>query len=499
MARSIKRNALASVLLKVLNIVFPIIVGPYLARTLGEVEYGEFNRAASAIAWFLPFASFGVYNYGIRQISRVRNDKEKLSFVFTCLFVMVFFSTITTSLVYLLYSLLTVDETYHFLYLVSGFQIFSVMWYVEWMNEAFENYDFILIKTAILRVLNIALVFLLVKEADDIVAYAMIISIITFLNYFISFIYIKRKVKFTRIHFSDLKQYIMPLIAMLLLSNSNMLYTALDRLFLSFQENGVLITYYTFSSSLIMMITQVINALIIVTLPRLSKFLGENKKDEYLRLLRLSSRAFFLLGIPMCIGLSCFADAVMLCYGGETYLSAGNTLRLFAVRTLLWMADQSMANQVLFVNGFERKLTKFYFICGTLNLVLNITLFYNHLYLPEYYVITTMISECVLVFLEYRTIKMNIGTEALVIDHHCYKYLLLSLCFLPIYWIGSVLLNYEYILNMGFIFKTLLLIMICILVYFVVLYLAKDSIVFEYMNRVLSRFIKSKDNFKTDV
>ena len=64
MAKNIKVNALASILVRVFNILFPLITGPYLARILSKEAYGEFNVANSILNLFIPFAAFGIYSYG---------------------------------------------------------------------------------------------------------------------------------------------------------------------------------------------------------------------------------------------------------------------------------------------------------------------------------------------------------------------------------------------------------------------------------------------------
>lgn len=486
MAKSIKRNALASTALKILNIIFPIIVGPYLARTLSVVDYGEFNRAASFVSWCIPFATFGIYNYGIRQISQIKKDKEKLSYVFSSLFCMGCISCLITSIVFIIYVFTSVNEASRLLYLISGLQIFAQFLYIEWMNEAFENYGFILAKTFIIRLFNLIAVFLFVKKPDDIIAYALIISLVSIANYAVSFAYIKKNVKFKRIHFSDLKHYFSPLIAMLLLTNANMLYTALDRMFLSFQPDGKLVSYYMFASTITVLITQVINSIVIVTMPRLSNYLGENRKEEYFDLLKKSSNSFFFLGIPLCIGLACFSDAAMFLYGGDKYLGASLTLSVFSIRTLLWLCDQSLAYQVIFINGFEKELTKIYFVCGALNVLLNSVLFFSGIYSPPLYVLTTMISEFFVVGSEIYIIRNRISNKAVTISLNYFKYLLVAIIFIPISLIGKSALGFEYSISLVFLCKTMFLVILCALSYFMILYVLKDDIVFRGGKNLIS-------------
>lgn len=56
-----------------------------------------------------------------------------------------------------------------------------------------ENYGFILFKTLFVRVLMLVSIFAFVKKADDIVNYALILSLTNLVNYMISFYYIKEE------------------------------------------------------------------------------------------------------------------------------------------------------------------------------------------------------------------------------------------------------------------------------------------------------------------
>lgn len=491
MAKSIKKNAIASTLLKCLNIIFPIFIGPYLAYVLDESYYGEFNRAASIVSWFVPFASFGIYSYGIRAISKVKDDSKQLSYLFTCLFTIGMVSSITTFAIFLIFVFISVPTEFYSLYIILGIQIITTFIYVEWMNEAFENYGFILKKTFIIRLFNLISVFILVRKPTDIVNYAGIISGVNLANYFVSFYYIKKQVAFTKININDLKQFFWPLVSMLLLANANLLYTALDRLFISMQSNTININYYTFSVTITQVITQVINAIVVVTIPRLSNYLGSNRQKDYYYLLDKSSRIFYMIGIPMCIGLACFGKSAIFLYGGEKYIMAGTTLSVFGVRTLFWLVDQSLNYQVIFPHGYESKLMMIYFGCGIINLLLNGLLFVFNIYGAQYYVITTMISEIFVVLFDILLINKYVSKKAVTINHHYFKYLLVSLLFVPVTSILKDILNYQYVLNIQFLVSTVFIIGVCIIIYFAILYVLKDKVLIEFSEQLINQ-IKQK-------
>ena len=77
-SKSITYNALLRVILNVFNVIIPIITGPYLARTLDVELYGIYNKSLSLIGFLLPFAGFGIYNYGIREISKLKDDEKNV-------------------------------------------------------------------------------------------------------------------------------------------------------------------------------------------------------------------------------------------------------------------------------------------------------------------------------------------------------------------------------------------------------------------------------------
>ena len=77
--KSIKLNALSYIGIRVLNIIFPILTGTYVARVLNRTDYGYFNSVDTILSFFLPFATYGVYNYGLRTISNVKDNKKDLN------------------------------------------------------------------------------------------------------------------------------------------------------------------------------------------------------------------------------------------------------------------------------------------------------------------------------------------------------------------------------------------------------------------------------------
>ena len=92
---SIFKNIIYKFSLEILRIFIPIISVPYIYRIFKPEIMGQIEFSQSIVGYFFIFAGFGVYTYGLREISRVRNDEKKRNRLFTELFLI---STISESM-----------------------------------------------------------------------------------------------------------------------------------------------------------------------------------------------------------------------------------------------------------------------------------------------------------------------------------------------------------------------------------------------------------------
>ena len=172
MSKSISKNIIFKFLLNIFNVVVPIIIGPYVLRVLGPDLMGTINFSQTIYGYFFIFAGFGVYQYGLREISRVRDDKKKLSQVYTSLFTLTFITNILTTIGYVLFVQFNYSGTEIYVAcMILTFNLLANIFYTEWVNEGLENYDFITIKTIIIRIVYVVFLFILVRSANDLKEY----------------------------------------------------------------------------------------------------------------------------------------------------------------------------------------------------------------------------------------------------------------------------------------------------------------------------------------
>ena len=77
--QSVKFNFVMNVILKISQVIFPLIMLPYVTRVLGGEGNGKVAFVASVISYFSVFAQLGIPTYGIRICAQCRDNREKLS------------------------------------------------------------------------------------------------------------------------------------------------------------------------------------------------------------------------------------------------------------------------------------------------------------------------------------------------------------------------------------------------------------------------------------
>lgn len=461
------KNTIYKSMLSMVNIVVPLVIGPYIMRLLDVDLYGLYNRVFADFQMFLAFASFGVYTLGVREISKIRNDKEKVSKLFTNLFVISFLSNMLVLIIYLIFSLITSTGLAKVLYLVMSIQIIANVFYVEFVNEALENYKFITIKSIIVKIIYFLAILLAVRNPHDIVIYAVIVSLTNFLNNIISFIYAKHRISFD---FSkiQIKKYIKPLIAVLVITNADLLYSQLDRVMLGRYVSGVSVTVYYTAYYLISTLSAIPYSIINVSIPRLSYLLKNEGKEIYEEKLNNSISSLIFIIVPMCLGVFVLSKEAIILYAGKKYLMVIVPLMIACITRIFISLESVMNNLVMYPNNREDRILKVSLTCGISNLIINYLLVLFKIFSPLTALATTGLVELTIFIIHYTYARKKMNIDVRVFSKKNMTYILLSLLFISI----SLIIRS---LKLNFYINIIVIVIICSLMYFIVLYIKKDN------------------------
>lgn len=488
MKEAIIKNIIFKIILEVFRMIIPVISFPYIYRIFKPDIMGQIEFSQSIVGYFFTFAGFGVYTYGLREISRVRDNKRQREKLFTDLFIISTISSIVVTLLYFgyIYFKFNLNLMLKNMLLINSINLISYIFYIEWINEAFENYKFISQKTMIIKIINLICIFLFIKVSEDFYKYLFLINIFIFFNNFASFIYIRRYISFSFKNI-EIKKYLFPLFLMILISNLNVLYTQLDKITIGFYgENIEEVAYYGVAQKVMSIMMAIIMSIVRVIMPRLSFYLGEGNKAEYENLLNKTFPYIYLLVFPISIGTVILSSEIALFFGGVEYLVAKFAIIVFGIRLIVVTVESILANQVIFLNQKEKVILYLYGGGGVINILLKFCLIKYNILSSGTSILTTMISEIILVFFEYKYIKKYLNFGLKIFNLRNLKYLIFSLSFFIIKYLLKDL-QYHNLIN------SLIIFLCCLSSYFFILFITKDECLSEIFKKInIKQYLKGK-------
>lgn len=199
---------------------------------------------------------------------------------------------------------------------------------------------------------------------------------------------------------------------------------------------------------------------------------------------------FMFFIIPISLGLTVLGTETILIYGSEKYVEGGLLTSLFAFRTIFLSLDIILGTQIIFAHGYEKQLTIFTLFSGIINILLDSLLFMNNISKPELYLITTMVSEVILLIIYSRFIIKKQLISLKNIFHYTMRYFMFSLTFIPIYYIVNIINPTEMIITSKLIVNIVIIIILSITSYTFLLYITNDAIlqeVFEHFKKIKNK------------
>lgn len=484
---SLAQNIIAKGALNIFNALLPLILTTYVYRVLGPINIGNIEYATSIIGYFMMFGLLGTYNYGLREISANRNNPVLVRNIFKNLLCINLFSNIIAISAYIVFVYFWVhDPLLRAISWILCGNLISQVFYIEWYNEAMEEFRFITIKTVAIRLLSLFFIFVFVKKLEDVYIYVAITSGVTIINYLVSYIYARRESGIPlRELFTDLnpKPYIIPLLTIMVLNNTVVLYTMADRTILGYFTGPENVAYMALGGKIVEVTRTLLLSIVFATLPRLSLYLREDKELYQAGVLKIMRLVLFLT-IPAGIGLFLLSPNVVYIFGGADFSGAVPVMRLFSIRMIMLGIEAIIYNQIIFLHGKELKLLIYNLICGSLNVALNFACI--PILTPLVSLGCTFASEIIFETLCIRFIINKLKVRLGILKPYTLIYFLATLSFVPIYW-GI------HQLNLSLQWECLYVICACIIAYLSIMALCRDK-AFLMMKEYAVSFIKRSKN-----
>lgn len=478
--KSLKLNFIMNAILTMSSFLFPLITFPYVSRILLPIGTGKVSFANSVVTYFVMISQLGIPTYGIRACAVVRNDEEKLKKTVYELFLINVVMSILAYIVFFVALIyvprLRADRT---LFLITGTLIFFNTIGVEWLYKALEQYTYITVRSIIFKFIALIAMFALVHDVDDYVIYGGISIFAASASNAFNFIRLRKIIGKKKVSQLNFKQHFKPVFTFFIISCATTIYTNLDNVMLGFMKDDVEVGYYNAATKIKNILVSIVTSLGTVLMPRASYYLQNGMENEFYKLSKKAIKFVFLAATSMMIYFMLFAREGVLFLSGEAFEGAILPM-MIVMPTLLFIGlTNIMGIQMLVPMGREDAVMISTFAGAIVDLIL------NAIAIPilgaSGAAIGTLVAEFVVLIVQLIYLRKDV---AFLYNGQSYLKLLIAL--IAAFIAGCAVK----LLISGIFIKLVISAMLFFGVYALILYILKEEIVTENVNKVI-QMIKS--------
>lgn len=328
----VRLNAVLNILKQLCAVVFPLITIPYISRVLGVDNYGKINFAVSVVSYFSIFAGLGVQNYGTREGASLRQSKPQLNRFASELFTLNSLSVLTAYAVLAGVLLFSGKHTdYTGLILVQSLSMVFTWLGMDWVNAAHEDYTYITLRYIAAQILSIIAMFLFVKDSEDYVIYAIINVLACYGVNLLNLFYVRKYVRVRLCFSKTIFRHLTPLLILMGNSLAVSIYVNSDTTLLGILKSDTEVGIYSIATKIYTIVKQLLNAMLIVFVPRLSALLSEKKQEEYQKTLDTLLNILICLLMPAIVGLMLLSSEIVALISGPNFIEAGRSLFVLCI------------------------------------------------------------------------------------------------------------------------------------------------------------------------
>ena len=368
---SIKKNFIYSTFYQILSLITPLITAPYISRVLGAEGVGIYSYTSSFATYFSMVAALGVASYGNREIAQHRDNIEQRSRLFYEIELLVTCTTLCTSLGWLIFSIAYKKYTIYLSILLI--QVLGTAFDISWFFGGLEQYSYIVIKNTICKLASVVLLFVLVKNTEDVWLYILILSGSTAAGNLSTWTYVPRflikvdpKTLNIRKHLKETFVYFVPTIA-------TSVYTVLDKTMIGLITDSPIENGYYEQATKIINIAKAIafTALNSVLSSRISYLFSKNKIKEVKKKIEIALDYILFMGIGISFGIIGISKWFVPWFFGDGYEEVTVLLILFSPIVVIIGVSNCAGSLYYTPAGLRRQSTRYIISGAVINLIMN--------------------------------------------------------------------------------------------------------------------------------
>lgn len=367
------KNFLYNTIYQIFIFLIPFLTTPYISRVLGANNVGIYSYTYSIVYYFMLCSMIGINNYGAREIAKVSKDVFERSKKFWGIYYLQLFLTAIMLLLYL-FMLIFFNFSYKNIMLVQLIFLVSVLFDVNWFFFGMEKFKITISRNIIIKILSMILIFLIVKDKNDLWKYTLIMSSSILLSQIYLFAHLRGNVIKVKIKLKDVFSHLKTCIILFIPVISYSIYRVMDKTMIGQFSNTFELGNYESAEKILTIPTSFITALGSVMLPSMSKESDDKNSKKIYDTFELC----FLIIIPISFGLLAVSNKFSLLFFGSEFKKVGWLIKILIPSIIF----SSIANVIRTSFLIPKSFDKIYVRSTIYGAIVN--LFFNLIFIKKY-------------------------------------------------------------------------------------------------------------------
>lgn len=356
----------------------PLITFPYLTRVLGPDKFGLIAFALAFIGYFQILTDYGFNLSATREISICRDDKNKVSKIFSSVMasksILMIISLIIMTVI--VFSFDTFRDHWLLYFFTFGLVIGSFL-LPTWFFQGMERMRYISILNILISLIYTAAIFIFVKNPSDYIYVPLFNSIgaIIIGIYSLSIVHREFDVKFIKPSFNEIKHQMEEGWHVFISSMATGLYTTSNRFILGLIAGNTLVGYYAVAETVGRALQGLISPVSQAIYPYFSKLQLDNRSKAIGQLKK----------ILLIVGVLSFVISVLLVFcaplivellAGPEFAASIPLLQVLVFLVFAVGVSNILGIQGLLAFGYQEKFSKILIFAGVIHVFLLVGLIY---------------------------------------------------------------------------------------------------------------------------
>lgn len=343
---------------------------PYIARVLGASGVGLAVFTASIVQYFVFLGTLGNTLYGNRTIAYVKDDIEERSKAFWEIFYLKSITICISTAIFLVLIVMSKSGC-KTLYFIQSLNLFAALIDISWFFAGMEDFKKIALRGIIVRIICLALIFIFVKDSNDVWLYILIIAISSILGNLSIWFCLPGQIKFEKISLVKMLEHVKPSLILFIPQIAIYVYTLLDKTLIGILSDDAQVGYYNMASRIITMSMSIIGATGVVLMPKMANNFAKGDIDSIRQYTIKSFKFVSFLAFPLGFGIYSVSDKFVPWFFGAGFSETALLLKMLSPVMLAMAWGNITGNQLLIPMKMEKKYTISVIIGGILSCGLN--------------------------------------------------------------------------------------------------------------------------------